>query len=87
MRAMNLIVHNLYFQVHKDNTGDVYIGKKNMNLTTEIGIIGSIRPPTANGLPDLTMEIVGAPNPYLLNEYFVAGSVLGDKVRVTAQVL
>jgi hypothetical protein len=80
-------VHNLYFQVYKNNTGDVYIGKKNMNISTEIGIIGVIRPPTANGLPDLTMEIAGSPNPYLLNEYYVAGSVTGDKVRVMAQIL
>ena len=86
LRGKHLPVHNLYFQVHKNNTGDVYIGKKNMNITTEVGIVGVIRPPTSNGLPDLTMEMAGVPNPYILDEYFVAGSVTGDKVRVTAQI-
>ena len=86
LRGRGTICHTLYFQVNKNNTGDVYIGRKNMNITTEVGVISVLRPPTANGLPDMSMELCGSPNPYLLDDYFVAGSVAGDKVRVTAQV-
>src|SRR3972149_2472007 len=85
LRGKGTLANSLYYQVHKDNTGDVYIGKAGLNRAAETNIITVLRPPTANFLTDNWMEVTNQPNPYLLDEIFIDVDVPGDSVRVTAQ--
>lgn len=73
----------VFFQVHPDNQGDVYIGKANLNKASPDTIIAILRPPTANHLPDLVWSIPSSPNPFVLSEYKVDVDQSGDKVRVS----
>lgn len=86
LRGKGQLVNSVYFQVGKNNTQDVYIGTSELNIVADTGIISVLRPPTANGLPEVTMEITNQPNPYDLDEFRVDVDHTGDIVRVTAQV-
>ena len=80
-------VNSLYFQVDRNNTQDIYIGTSELSIVSDKGIISVLRPPTANGLTDITMEITNAPNPYNLDEFRIDVDKDNEGVRVTAQVL
>ena len=86
LRGKGILANSVYFQVHKNNVGDVYIGKQGLNKVADSEIISVLRPPTANFLNEMTMEITNQPNPYLLDEFRIDVDFLGDKVRVTAQI-
>lgn len=86
LRGKGQRVNSLYFQVGKDNTDDIYIGQQNLSIGSDTGIIAVLRPPTANFLTELTMEITNQPNPYDLDSFRIDGGHSDDIVRVTAQV-
>jgi hypothetical protein len=86
LRGKGQLVNSLYFQVGKDNTDDVYIGQQNLSIGGDTGIISILRPPTANFLTEVTMEITNQPNPYSLDSFRIDGGHTNDIVRVTAQV-
>lgn len=86
LRGRGQPVNSVYFQVGENNTQDVYIGQQNLNVGGDVGIISILRPPTANMLTELTMEVTNQPNPYVLDEFRVDFAHDGDVVRVTAQV-
>lgn len=79
-------VNSVYFQVGESNIQDAYIGIKGMVVASDINVIAVLRPPTANSLSEVTMEITNSPNPYVLNDFRIDVANTGDLVRVTAQV-
>lgn len=86
LRGKNQAVNSIYFQTGAGNTQDVYIGLLNLSVGSDTGIINVLRPPTANGLNEITMEITNQPNPYNLDDFRIDVAHTGDTVRVTAQV-
>jgi len=48
--------------------------------------LSTLRPPTANSLSELTMEITNQPNPYNLDDFRIDVANTGDSVRVVVQV-
>lgn len=86
LRGRGQQVNSMYFQVGVNNTQDVYIGLQTLNVATDTGIIAILRPPTANGLTEVSMEITNQPNPYNLDDFRIDVDNTGDTVRVTAQV-
>lgn len=86
LRGKNQAVNSIYFQTGEGNIQDCYIGLRDLNVATDAGIIAVLRPPTANSLNELTMEITNQPNPYNLDDFRIDVGNTGDWVRVTAQV-
>ena len=78
--------HSVAIQVHEDNTANIYIGGKNMNVATGVDVWFCLVPPTVtNGVP-LTCNIgmPSAPNAVDLKDIYIDAASNGQKVRVTA---
>lgn len=86
LRGKGTLANSLYFQVGPNNTQDSYVGLINLNVASDSNIISILRPPTANGLNEVTLEITNQPNPYVLDDFRIDVANTGDYVRVTAQV-
>jgi len=86
LRGKGQQANSIYFQVDPGNTQDVYIGLRDLNVATDAGMLSTLRPPTANSLSELTMEITNQPNPYNLDDFRIDVANTGDSVRVVVQV-
>lgn len=82
----HVIVNTVYFQVDPQNSGDIDIGGLAFHNTpgNANNIYVTLRPPTANHLPDLAVSIPGCPNPFDLDDLFVLAHNQGDTVHIFA---
>jgi hypothetical protein len=75
--------NTIYLQVLPGNTGDVYIGGADLDKATPSTVLAVLRPPTSNSLPDISISIASAPNPFVLSDYRIDVDQADDGVRAS----
>lgn len=81
------LCHSILVQQVSTNTGYVIIGQVGVNLSTGVALNAVLPVPTTNSLPNATVGISDAGNPFNAAEYYVDFTVNGDKALVSALVL
>lgn len=82
-----LICHAIFFQQVRTNTGFLLLGQSGLNESTGVALNGVLPVPTSNSLPNATVGIPDSSNPLNAVEYFVDGTVNGDKCLVSVLIL
>ena len=79
--------HAIFFQQVRTNTGFILCGRSGLNEGTGTDLNAVLPIPTNNSLPNATVGIPDAMNAMEASQYFVDGTVNGDKCLVSILIL
>lgn len=82
-----LTCHAIFFQQVRTNSGFLLLGQTGLSESTGVGLNCVLPVPTTNSLPNATVGIPDSGNPFNATEYFVDGTVNGDKCLISVLVL
>lgn len=75
--------NSVFVQQLAANTGFLYIGRSDMNVSTLDGVFGVVPPPQTGSLPFWSSAVVMAPAGIVLSELYLMTSVAGEGALVS----
>lgn len=79
--------HGIMIQADSRNTGNIYIGTRDMNKTTRANVYCVLGVPTESFIPTFSEALTIAPNAMSLSEFFLDADVANEGALVTALIL